>query len=269
MRKSARFRLVVAGLAAAAALSIMRPSAVVAAPRAAASVLIFAAASLQTALDAIAPAEERATGVHMTMSYAGSSALARQIENRAPADLFISADLDWMDYLDQRHLVRADTRVNLLGNTLVLVAPKSKPVSLKIGPGFALASALGPNRIAMADPAAVPAGKYAKASLTTLGVWDSVSSNIAAAEDVRAALRLVSRGEAPLGIVYRTDALADSGVVIVDTFPESSHPPITYPIAMTTSAASPADARKVLDYLKSAAPRAVFEQQGFAVLPTR
>jgi molybdate transport system substrate-binding protein len=268
MRKLTRFRAGVAVVALAAALAVLRPASAAGA-RPAVGVLIFAAASLQTALDAIAPAEERATSVHMTMSYAASSALARQIESRAPADLFISADLDWMDYLDQRHLIRAGTRVNLLGNALVLIAPKSKPVTLKIMPGFALAAALGGNRIAIADPAAVPAGKYAKAALTGLGVWDAVSSKVAAAEDVRAALRLVSRGEAPLGIVYKTDTLADNSVVIVDTFPASSHPAITYPIAMTTTTASAADAEKVLDYLKSPAARTVFERQGFAVLPAR
>ena len=242
-----------------------QPSASVSAPspRLANDVLVFAAASLQTALDALVVPMERATRVRMRISYAASSALARQIENGAPADLFLSADLEWMDYLAERRLLRADTRVNLLGNRLVLIAPKAKTVTLKIGAGFPLAAALGKNRLAMADPAAVPAGKYARAALMSLGVWEAVAGKVAAAENVRAALLLVSRGEAPLGIVYRTDALADAGVVIVDTFPETTHPAIVYPAALT-SGASPA-AAKVLDFVKTDAAQAVFDQQGFSV----
>jgi molybdate transport system substrate-binding protein len=226
-----------------------------------ADVVVFAAASLQTALDELVEPAQRATGVHMRVSYAASSALARQIESGAPAELFISADLDWMDYLAGRRLIRADSRVNLLGNRLVLIAPRAKPVALKIGPGFGLAAALGRDRLALADPAAVPAGKYARAALTNLGVWDAVAGKVAAAENVRAALLLVSRGEAPLGIVYRTDAIADAGVVIVDTFPESTHPVIVYPAALTPSAT--AAAGKVLAFLKTPAARAVFDTQGF------
>ena len=167
-------------------------------------VLVFAAASLQTALDDLSAPVQKATGARMRMSYAASSALARQIENGAPAGLFISADLDWMNYLADRKLVRTESRVNLLGNRLVLVGTKGRQVSLKIGPGFGLAQALGRERLALADPAAVPAGKYAREALTTLGVWDGIANKIAATENVRAALLLVSRGEAPLGIVYRT-----------------------------------------------------------------
>lgn len=195
------------------------------------------------------------------MSYAASSALARQIESGAPAQLFMSADLDWMNYLAERHLIRADTRVNLLGNRLVLIAPRAEPVTLKIGPGFGLAAALGRGRLALADPASVPAGKYARAALTNLGVWDSVAGKIAAAENVRAALLLVSRGEARLGVVYHTDAVADPGVTIVDTFPATSHPPIVYPAALTPDA-SPAAAR-LLEFLKTDAAWAAFEKQGF------
>ena len=143
-----------------------------------------------------------------------------------------------MDYLADRRLIRPDSRVNLLGNRLVLVAPRAAPVTLRIAQDFALAAALGRDRLALADPAAVPAGKYARAALTNLGVWDRVATKVAAAENVRAALLLVSRGEAPLGIVYRTDALADAGVVIVDTFPESTHPAIVYPAALTSAASS-------------------------------
>jgi len=224
-------------------------------------VLVFAAASLQNALDELATPVLKATGVRVRMSYAASSALARQIENGAPAGLFISADLDWMNYLADRKLIRASSRVNLLGNQLVLIATKGRAVSLKIGPGFGLAQALGPERLAVPETVAVPAGKYAREALTKLGVWGSVDKKLAATENVRAALLLVSRGEAPLGIVYRTDALADPGVVVVDAFPESSHAPITYPAALTTTA-SPA-AGKVLDYLKSPAARVVFDKYGF------
>ena len=229
------------------------------------SVLVFAAASLQTALDAAIVPFQKTTGIRVRVSYAASSALARQIENGAPADLFISADLDWMDYLAGKQLIRVDSRVNLLGNRLVLIAPAAQPVTLKIAPGFGLAAALGRDRLALADPAAVPAGKYARAALISLGVWDAVAGKIAAAENVRAALLLVSRREAPLGIVYHTDALIDPGVRIVDTFPASSHPPIVYPAALIPNAS--AAAAKFLDYLRSDEASAVFAAQGFPPPP--
>jgi molybdate transport system substrate-binding protein len=181
--------------------------------------VVFAAASLKNALDAIADDWRRETGKHATISYAASSTLAKQIENGAPADLFISADRDWMDYLAQRKLIDAKSRVDLLGNRLVLIAPKDNKTDLVIRPGFDLAAALGDSRLAMADPAAVPAGLYGKAALETLGVWSSVAKRVAAAENVRAALLLVARGEAPLGIVYQTDAAAEPGVRVVATFP--------------------------------------------------
>jgi molybdate transport system substrate-binding protein len=228
-------------------------------------VIVFAAASLQTALDELGPQIEKATGAHVKASYAASSALAKQIENAAPADIFISADLDWMDYVATRNLIQPASRVNLLGNQLVLIAPANSTVSLTIAPNFKLAGALGADRLAVADPASVPAGKYARAALTSLGVWDSVADKLAAGENVRAALLLVSRGEAPLGIVYRSDAHADPGVKVVDAFPESSHPPIVYPIALTTGA-RPA-AAKVVAFLETAPARAVFEQQGFTTNP--
>jgi molybdate transport system substrate-binding protein len=225
-------------------------------------VLIFAAASLQTAIDELAPMVEASTGVHVRASYAASSTLARQIENGAPADLFISADLDWMDYLADRALIRTDTRVNLLGNHLVLIAPAGEPTTLHVTPGFPLAAALGANgRLAVADPDAVPAGKYAKAALSALGVWDSVRGKLARAENVRAALLLVERGEAPLGIVYRTDAAVDPGVVVVDRFPDGTHAPIIYPAALTRTAHE--DAARVLTFLQGPAARAVFERLGF------
>jgi molybdate transport system substrate-binding protein len=228
-----------------------------------ATVLVFAAASLQTALDELAPEIARVTGVRVATSYAASSALARQIESGAPAELFISADLDWMDYVEQRKLIQAASRVNLLGNHLVLIAPAGQAVSLTIAPGFPLAAALGNGRLAVADPGAVPAGKYAQAALTTLGVWEMVEPKLARSENVRAALLLVSRGEAPLGIVYRTDALADRGVAIVDTFPEHTHPRIVYPAALTTGATT--EAGRVLAFLRGDAARAVFARQGFVV----
>ena len=232
--------------------------------RATNDVLVFAAASLQTALDELVDPIQRATGARVRVSYAASSALARQIENGAPADLFLSADLDWMDYLAERHLIQPNSRVNLLGNRLVLIAPRSKPVMLKIRPGFALAAALGRDRLALADPAAVPAGKYARAALMSLGVWDAVAGRIAAAENVRGALLLVSRGEALLGVVYRSDVLADPRVVIVDTFAESTHPAIVYPAALT-SGARPL-AAKVLEFIQTPAARAVFDKDGFTTL---
>jgi molybdate transport system substrate-binding protein len=197
----------------------------------------------------------------MKLSYAASSALARQVELGSPADIFISADLDWMNYLADRKLIRHESRVNLLGNRLVLIAPKTRPSTLRIGPGFGLAAALGTDRLAVANTEVVPAGKYAREALTKLGVWESVARKLAPAENVRGALLLVSRGEAPLGIVYRTDAAVDAGVMVVDTFPESSHTPIVYPAALTATS-SPA-ASKVLEYLRSPAARAVFEKHGF------
>ena len=228
-------------------------------------VLVFAAASLKNALDAIAADWRRETGKQATISYAASSTLAKQIENGAPADLFISADRDWMDYLEQRKLIKPDSRVDLLGNKLVLIAPKDCKIDLVIRPGFDLAGALGDGRLAMADPAAVPAVLYGKAALEKLGVWRDVASRVAAAENVRAALLLVARGEAPLGIVYQTDAAAEPKVRVVAAFPPDTHPPIVYPVAVTRESRSP-DAAAFLVFLRSASARAAFESQGFTVL---
>ncbi len=230
-------------------------------------VTVYAAASLKNALDAITAKWQAETGRKAKISYAASSALAKQIENGAPADLFMSADLDWMDYLAQRKLIKPDTRRNLLGNRIVLVTAKdSKVGAIKIDPGFPLAQSLGPDgRLAMGEVNSVPAGKYGKAALEALGVWPTVSSRLAQAESVRAALLLVSRGEAPLGIVYQTDAAADPGVRIVDAFPENTHPAIIYPVALTASSKA-ADAAGLLAYLDGAAARAEFEKQGFTVL---
>jgi molybdate transport system substrate-binding protein len=232
---------------------------------AAAEMLVFAAASLKNALDDASVAYQRESGDKIAISYAASSALARQLESGAPADIFISADLDWMDYAQQKNLIKPETRKNLLGNRLVLVAPTASAVAVAIKPGFPLATLLGNGRLAIADPDSVPAGKYAKAALETLGVWASVEDKLARAENVRAALFFVSRREAPLGIVYRTDAAADKGVKVVATFPDDSHPPILYPIALT--AASHEGAAKFLTFLESSAARPFFEQQGFTVLP--
>ena len=233
---------------------------------AAKDIVVFAAASLKNALDDAGAAYEKETGVKALVSYAASSTLAKQVESGAPADIFISADLDWMDYLQKRNLIKPETRLTLLGNRLVLIAPANSTAKIEIQPGFALAELLGNERLAMADPGAVPAGKYGKAALEKLGVWASVSSKVAPAEDVRAALLLVSRGETPLGIVYATDAAADKGVRIVAAFPEDSHPPIVYPAAEVAGGANPA-AAALLDFLKSDRARPFFERQGFTFRP--
>jgi molybdate transport system substrate-binding protein len=229
------------------------------------ALVVFAAASLKNALDAGAADFTRGSGASVTISYAASPTLAKQIEAGAPADVFVSADLAWMDYLAQRGLVRADTRRNLFGNALVLIAPADAPVALTIGPGFPLAAALGHGRLAVANTQAVPAGKYAKAALETLGVWSDVAGRLAQAENVRAALALVARGEAPLGIVYRTDAAAEPGVVIVDTFAEETHPKIVYPIAVTSASSHPA-ARELVGFLAGHEARRHFEKEGFSIL---
>jgi molybdate transport system substrate-binding protein len=198
-------------------------------------------------------------------SLAASSALAKQIEQDAPADVFASADLDWMDYLDKKKLIKSDTRVNLLGNKLVLIAPKdSKLDNVKIEQGFDIAKLVGDGRIAVADVKAVPAGKYAKAALEKLGGWNAAEKKLAMAENVRAALALVGRGEAPLGIVYETDAKIEKNVKIVGHFPDGSYPPITYPAALTAKAKP--EAARYLNYLRSNAAKDVFESYGFTFL---
>jgi len=224
-------------------------------------VLVFAAASLKTALDAIAGEWRAGTGGRATISYAASSTLAKQIENGAPADLFISADRDWMDYLQQKKLIDPETRIDLVGNSLVLIAPAGSTAQVMIAPGFPLAAMIGDGHLAMADPDAVPAGRYGSAALRVLGVWPQVAGHIAAAENVRAALLLVARGEAPLGIVYRTDAAAEPAVRIVGTFPPDSHPPIVYPMALTIAPRPEAPA--LAAYLRGPAARKLFEAQGF------
>ncbi|WP_377292140.1 molybdate ABC transporter substrate-binding protein [Rhizobium sp. SG2393] len=228
-------------------------------------VTVFAAASLKGALDEVNAAWKTAGGGTATVSYAASSALAKQIEAGAPADVFLSADLAWMDYLAGRNLIRADSRADLLGNRLVLIAAKDKAEPREIGKGFDLAALLGDGRLAMGAVDSVPAGKYGKAALTALGIWPSVEAKVAGAENVRAALLLVSRGEAPFGIVYETDARADPGVAIVGTFPEDSHPKIVYPAA-ALAAGRQAPSKAYLAFLKRPEAAAIFERYGFMVL---
>ncbi|MCX5481279.1 molybdate ABC transporter substrate-binding protein [Kaistia geumhonensis] len=234
-------------------------------PAGAADTVVFAAASLKDALGAAVEAYEAKSGGKVVVSYAGSSQLARQIEAGAPADLFISADLDWMDELDKKDLIDPASRVTLLGNTLVLVAPKASTASLVIAPGFPLAEALGADgKLAMAAVASVPAGKYGKAALEKLGVWAAVAPHVAEADNVRAALAYVARGEAPFGIVYGTDARAEPDVRVVGTFPEDSHKPIVYPLARIKASTNPG-AEAFLAFLRSAEARAIFEGAGFTV----
>jgi molybdate transport system substrate-binding protein len=247
----------------------------------AAEITVFAAASLKESLDAVSAAYSRQAGDKVVISYAASSTLARQIENGAPAEVFLSADLDWMDYLEARQLIEPASRRQLLGNQLVLIAPKASAETLKIAPHFALAAHLGHEKLAMANPDSVPAGKYGKAALQALGVWPAVAPQVVRAANVRAALLLVARGEARYGIVYRTDALAEPKVRIVDTFPADSHAPIIYPMALTAAApalaanaanaaaagpASKAAARRFAAYLQGPQAAPLWQKFGFTVL---
>lgn len=224
--------------------------------------VMFAAASLKNALDEVAVTWAKETGKPTPrISYAATSALARQIERGAPAEIFISADIDWMNYLADKKLIEDDSRVNLLGNKIVLIASKETKATVELTAG-GLAKALGGGRLAMASIDAVPAGKYGKAALETLGAWGAVKDKVAQTENVRAALRLVARGEAPLGIVYRTDAIAEPDVRIVATFPDGSHPPIVYPAAQMRDSRS-ASARLFLEHLHSIKAMRTFEKHGF------
>jgi len=238
-------------------------AALFATPVLAADITVFAAASLTDALNEIGKTYEAKTGNHVVFSFAASSTLAHQIENSSGADVFMSADLDWMDYLDKKGLIAPGTRHTLLGNHLVLIAPSGLKIAVKIAPHFDLAGALGNSRLAVADPASVPAGKYGKDALTNLGVWDSVQDKLAVAENVRAALAYVARGETTLGIVYNTDARIEPRVHVVGTFPDNSHAPILYPVALTKDA-KPA-AADFERYLESAAAKAVFQKDGFII----
>lgn len=231
-------------------------------------VTVFAAASLQDALNDVGAAYTRRTGQPVRVSYAASSAIARQLEQGAPADLFVSADREWMDHAAQRRLIAPASRRDLLSNRLVLIAPAGSKVQLSVGPGMPLAKALGPGRLAMAAPE-VPAGRYARAALTSLGVWPSVQARVAPAESVRAALQFVARGEAPLGVVYETDARLDRRVRIVGVFPPSSHPPIVYPASLTARGARSGAASAFLTYLSGPEAKAIFRDYGFSVTPPR
>ena len=226
-------------------------------------VLVYAAASLTNALDEVGQGYTSETGGRVKFSYASSSILARQIEAGADADVFFSADLEWMDYVQNRNLIKPATRTNVLTNRLVLIAPAGSRVQLSIAPGFDLLGALGRERLSMGDPDSVPAGKYARSALLALGVWNQVADRIVRADNVRAALAFVDRGETPLGIVYVTDALIDKEVRIVDTFPEDSHPKIVYPAALTARA--PAEANGFLEFARGKAGQAVFEKFGFGI----
>jgi len=230
------------------------------------NVVVFAAASLKNALDDAVAGYKAATGKAVTVSYGGSSTLAKQIEAAAPADIFISADLAWMKDLHDKNLTVAATEKPLLGNEIVLVAPKDSTASLTIAPGFDLSGTLGgAGHLAMANVDSVPAGKYGKAALIKLGVWDSVSAKVVQADDVRAALAFVASGEAPLGVVYATDAAAEPKVKVVATFPADSHPPIVYPVALLAASTNP-DAASFLKYLESDAAKPAFTKQGFTII---
>ena len=229
------------------------------------SITVFAAASMKNALDDTDGAFTKQSGIKVVASYEASSALMKQIEQGAPADVFLSANIKWMDYGADHNLIKTGTRFDLLGNRLVLIAPKdSKIGNVTIAPGVDLAALAGDGRIAVGDVRAVPAGLYAKAALEKLGIWAAVEPKLAMAENVRAALVLVARGEAPLGIVYETDAKIDPGVKIVGVFPEDSHPPIIYPVALTANAKP--DAAAYLAFLRTQAAKTILERYGFTVL---
>lgn len=226
---------------------------------------VFAAASLKNALDAVGASWKADTSKELTLTYAASNALAKQIEAGAPADVFVSADLTWMKYLSEKSLIAKNSEVQLLGNEIVLVAAKDSKIDLKIEKDFKLAEAIGSSKLAMGSVDSVPAGKYGKAALEKLEVWSSVEGKVAQAENVRAALKLVDSGEAVLGIVYATDAKADVSIKVVGTFPEDSHTPIIYPAGLV-AASKNADAAEFLKYLQSDKAKAIFKGQGFIVL---
>ncbi len=225
---------------------------------------MFAAASLANVLGDLDNSFTARTGIRVTSSLAASSTLAKQIEAGAPADAFFSADLQWMDYLQQRGLLRPGSRRDVVGNSLVLIAPAVRPLRVEIGPGFDLAQLLGGGRLAVADPDSVPAGIYAREALGKLGVWSSVASRLVRAENVRAALEYVARGDAPLGIVYRTDAMVEKRVRIAGVFPADSHAAIVYPVALTRQAG--AEATRYLAFITSAAATPIFRKWGFEPL---
>jgi molybdate transport system substrate-binding protein len=249
--------LVIAGVIASVGLS----------PAHAEDLMVFAAITLQDALDDAAIAYKNQSGINVILSYGPSAALVKQIENGAPADILISADSDWMDAAQTKGLLHDSTRVDLLSSQLVLIAPRNSSVAAVIKPGFPIQQMLGDGRLVMCDPMVMPAGRYGRASLQNLGVWQTVQDRVANADNVRAALAFVSRGEAPLGIVFDTDAALDGGVKIVGVFPAESHPPIVYPAAMIASSDNPA-AETFLQFLKSADAKPIFERYGYIFIPS-
>jgi molybdate transport system substrate-binding protein len=228
------------------------------------SITVFAATSLTDVMQELGDGFTRQASIPVRLSFAASSVLARQIANGSPADVFFSADLEWMDYLEARHLIQSDTRRDVLGNQLVLIAPADSKIKLSIEPRFPLAAALGRGRLVTGDPDSVPVGRYAREALTALGVWNDVADRLVRADSARAALAFVDRGEMPLGIVYETDALMDDRVRVVGVFPPSSHLPIVYPIALTSGAR--ADAARFIAYIRGPEGNAVFKAHGFTPL---
>lgn len=228
------------------------------------SITIFAAASTTNAITDIAELYERETGATMRHSFASSSTLAKQIAQGAPADVYISANPKWMTYVEDKGLIEPGSRFNLLGNRIVLIAPKDSDIQLKIEPGFDLSGILGDGKLAMGDPDHVPAGIYGKQALETLSAWKTVKPKVARSKDVRAALALVERGECPLGVVYATDAAGSKKIKVVGTFPENSHPPIVYPVALVKDSTSK-QARSFLSFLKTTPAKTIFEKYGFSV----
>lgn len=234
---------------------------------AARDVLIFAAATLQDALDQATTSFATQAHIGVPVSYGPSAALVKQIENGAPADVFISADADWMDEAQHAGVLVPASRFDLLSSRLVLISARDSPTTVDIKPGFDIASLLGSGRLAMCDPMMMPAGRYGRAALQSLGVWDEVKDRVAMADTVRAAMIYVSRGEAPLAIVFDTDAAADKSVKIIGTFPRDTYPPIVYPVALTATGGTNPDAARFIDFLKSAGAKAIFESHGYSFLP--
>jgi molybdate transport system substrate-binding protein len=228
------------------------------------SIVVFGAASLTNVLQELGEGFTKQSSTPVKFSFAASSTLARQIESGAPADVFFSADLEWMDYLQSRKLIQRESRHDVLGNRLVLIAPADSTVKLKIEPHFQLAAILGKGRLATGDPDSVPVGRYAQSALTKLGVWKDVADRLIRADSVRSAMAFVDRGEAPLGIVYETDALIDRKVRVVDVFPDDTHQPIVYPIALTSVAKT--DAAKFVAYIRGPAGDIAFKAYGFVPL---
>ena len=225
------------------------------------ALLVVGAASLTEVLQEIGNSYTRETGQQVKLSFASSSALARQIEAGGRVDVFVSADVEWMDYLQARNLIDASTRRNIAGNRLVLIAPRDSKIQLQLQKNVELAKALNGGRLATVDPDIVPVGRYARSALDSLGIWNAMADRLVRADNVRSALAFVARGETPLGIVYETDAAVDRRVRIVDVFPADSHPPITYPAAMTVKAQS--GAKDFVDYLSGASAQMTFEKFGF------